>query len=68
LPNGGRFNQWTWDIDFTVGIGGDGTGQDLFESTDPRVLAMWNTPAVLRAYWRAFYDIINGPLNNSFTV
>ncbi|HTD85141.1 MAG TPA: lamin tail domain-containing protein, partial [Candidatus Binatia bacterium] len=61
-----RFNQLTWDIDFTMGIGGDGTGQDLFESTDPRVLAMWNTPAVLRAYWRAFYDIINGPLNNSF--
>ncbi len=63
---GSRFHQWTWDIDFTMGIGGDGSGQDLFESTDPRVVAMWNTPAILRAYWRAFYDIIYGPLNNSF--
>jgi hypothetical protein len=63
---GARFHQWTWDIDFTMGIGGDGPTYTLFESTDPRILAMWNTPAILRAYWRAYYDIINGPLNNAF--
>ena len=61
-----RFHQWTWDIDFTMGVGGNGSGTDLFGSTDPRVVAMWATPAVLRAYWRAFHDIINGPFNNQF--
>lgn len=63
---GAKFHQWTWDIDFTMGIGGHSATTDFFGSTDPRILAMWNTPAVLRAYWRAYYDIINGPMNNSF--
>ena len=62
----GRFHQWTWDIDFTMGIGGHGATMDFFGSTDPRVVAMWATPAILRAYWRAYYDIINGPFNNQF--
>jgi lamin tail-like protein/Big-like domain-containing protein/CotH protein len=61
-----KFHQWTWDIDFTMGIGGHGATMDIFGSTDPRVIAMWNTPATLRAYWRAYYDIIHGPLNNAF--
>ena len=64
--NGGRFNQWTWDIDFTVGVGGDGATQQLFETTDPRIAAMWANPEILRAYWRAYNDIITGPLQNSF--
>jgi len=62
----GRFEMMTWDIDFTMGIGGDGSGQGLFESTDPRIIAIWQNQAFLRAYWRAFRDIVNGPLNNSF--
>jgi hypothetical protein len=62
----GRFEMMTWDIDFTMGIGGDGSGQGLFESTDPRIIAMWQNQTFLRAYWRAFRDIVNGPLNNSF--
>jgi len=49
-----------------MGLGGHGTTMTLWDVNDPRVLAMWNTPAILRAFWRGFYDIINGPLNNSF--
>ncbi len=62
----GRFELMTWDIDFTMGVGGDGSSQDLFDTVEPRMTAMWGTPAIARAYWRAFADIINGPLNNSF--
>jgi hypothetical protein len=62
----GRFQMMTWDIDFTMGIGGDGAGQQLFETTDPRITAMWQNQTILRAYWRAFRDIVGGPLNNSF--
>ncbi|MFM1768533.1 MAG: hypothetical protein RJA22_1062 [Verrucomicrobiota bacterium] len=62
----GRFHQWTWDIDFTMGIGGDGATTDIFGVSDPRITQMWNNPAIRRAYWRAFQDIVNGPLNNAF--
>jgi hypothetical protein len=62
----GRYEMWTWDIDFTMGVGGDGTGTDVFGANDPRILGMWATPAIRRAYLRAFEDIVNGPLNNSY--
>ena len=66
-PVNGKFALWTWDIDFTMGVGGNGTTQDIMQTpTDPRVLAMWNNPVIGRAYWRAYLDLINGPLNNSF--
>jgi hypothetical protein len=26
---------------------------------------MFNTPAIVRAYWRAFADLVNGPLSNA---
>ena len=64
-PVNGRFEQMTWDIDFTMGLGGDGAATDLFGTTDPRLAAMWNTPQLLRYYWQAYEDIVNGPLNNS---
>ncbi len=66
-PKNGKFHQWTWDIDFTMGIGGHAAGTGVFGTTDPRIIAMWNTPAILRAYLRAYEDIVNGPMNNSFT-
>src|SRR5437588_131975 len=67
----GRFEQMTWDIDFTMGVGGGDASQDLINPSanpisDPRVVGMFKTPVILRAYWRALQDIINGPLNNSF--
>ena len=65
-PRDGQFELMTWDIDFTMGVGGDGADTALFGSVDPRVGAMYNTPVIQRAYWRAYQDIINGPLNRSF--
>jgi len=65
-PEHGTFQQMTWDIDFTMGVGGDGTSQTIFDTNDPRVGAMWNTPSIVRSYYRAFLDIVNGPMNNSF--
>ena len=65
-PERGKFNQWTWDIDFTMGVGGNGPTTPLFNCNDPRVVAMYGTPEILRAYWRAFQDIVNGPLNTAY--
>ncbi len=63
-PNFGRFAQMTWDIDFTMGVGGDGATTGLFNvSTEPRVAAMYATPEIVRASWRAYQDIVNGPLS-----
>src|SRR4029078_4097516 len=55
----GRFEQMTWDIDFTMGVGGAGATEDLINPSgnpisDPRVVGMFKTPAIVRAYWRAF--------------
>src|SRR5262245_23591801 len=38
--------------------------EPLFESNDPRSRALFTTPAIVRAYWRAFSDLVNGPFNN----
>lgn len=66
-PVNGRFEQMPWDIDFTMGVGGRPASQDLFGAvSDPRVSAMRNEPLIMRAYWRGFYDIVNGPLNSAF--
>ena len=62
----GRFEQMTWDIDFTMGLGGNGTSDSIFQANDPRISALWATPAFVRYYYRAFQDIVDGPLNNSF--
>ncbi|MGC8744119.1 MAG: lamin tail domain-containing protein, partial [Verrucomicrobiia bacterium] len=66
-PVNGRFELISWDIDFTMGVEGDSaTTANLFNTTDPRVTAMWNTPEILRMYWRAYYDICMGPLQNLY--
>jgi hypothetical protein len=65
-PASGKFQMWTWDIDFTMGVGGDGAGVNLFSTTDSRVTAMWNTPPTRRAYFRAWQDLIDGPWNSSY--
>jgi hypothetical protein len=71
-PKNGKFHQWTWDIDFTMGIGGRDVGNAIFDNDngspdgDERMAAMWNNPTIRRMYLRAFEDIVNGPLNNAF--
>ena len=53
-----------WDIDYSLGLG-RGPEEPLFETADPRIAAMFNTPEIVRAYWRAFDDLVNGPFNNA---
>jgi len=54
-----------WDIDYGLGMGRPANAP-LFESNDPRVLAMWNTPEIARAYWRAFDEMTRGPFSNAY--
>jgi hypothetical protein len=60
-----RFFQMTWDIDFTMGVGGR-VPPVLFSSNDPRMSAIWATPIFRRSYLRAFQDMLDGPWNNSY--
>jgi hypothetical protein len=66
-PERGKFEQMTWDIDFTMGVEGRDVNATIFQGTsDQRVQAMYNTPEIVRAYYRAFQDIVEGPLNLSY--
>jgi hypothetical protein len=57
------FAHMPWDIDYSLGLGRP-ANEPLFDSNDPRITAMFNTPVIQRAYWRAFHDLVNGPLRN----
>jgi len=57
------FVHMPWDIDYSLGLGRP-WNEPLFDSNDPRVRAMFNTPEIVRAYWRAFDDLVNGPFQN----
>jgi len=58
------FVHMSWDVDYGLGLGKPANTL-LFGSNDPRVAAMFNTPAIVRAYWRAFTDLVNGPFSNA---
>jgi Lamin Tail Domain/CotH kinase protein len=58
------FVHMPWDIDYSLGLG-RGPNEPLFASNDPRITAMFNTPAIVRAYWRAFADLVAGPFSNA---
>ena len=58
------FVHMPWDIDYSLGLGRQAS-EPLFASNDPRITAMFNTPAIVRAYWRAFTDLVAGPLSNA---
>lgn len=60
----GGFVNLPWDIDYGLGLGRP-ANEPLFESNDPRVRAMFNTPEIVRAYWRAFADLVDGPFSNA---
>ena len=68
-PANGRFNQWTWDIDFTFDVGGNGPTTSIFAlggDGDKRVQGIWNTPQFFRMYMRAFQDLLNGPWSRPY--
>lgn len=58
------FVHMPWDIDYSLGLG-RGPTEPLFASNDARIRAMFNTPAIVRAYWRAFADLAGGPFSNA---
>ncbi len=59
------FVNMAWDIDYGLGLGRP-VDAPLFASNEPRVAAMFNTPAIARAYWRAFADLVAGPFSNEY--
>jgi hypothetical protein len=59
------FVHMPWDIDYSLGLGRPANAP-LFGASDPRIVAMFNTPAIARAYWRAFSDLVNGPFSNAY--
>ena len=59
------FVHMPWDIDYGLGLGRRPTSR-CSTRNDPRVRAMFNTPDIVRAYWRAFADLVNGPFSNAY--
>ena len=51
-----------WDVDFVFSSGGTGTTDPLFGSNEPIMDSLRAFPEFQRAYWRAFEDAVNGPL------
>lgn len=51
-----------WDVDFVFSAGGNSTTDPLFGSNEPVLDALRAFPEFQRAYWRAFEDAVNGPL------
>jgi hypothetical protein len=64
--NGTKYTLMPWDLN--IDLGGPeswGPGQDLlvYDSNDPNMGAIYNTPAFMRMYWRAQQTLVNGVLN-----
>ena len=70
-PVEGKWQLLDWDIAFAFGLG-DGTDHDLFDAThfdgtvDVVTERMYNHPQFRRAYLRALYDIVHGPLEEAW--
>src|SRR5262249_38307127 len=63
-PQRGSWQLLAWDIDFVLGLG-DAANAGLFGGQDSMVNVMRGFPPFLRAYWRAFQDALNGPLQDA---
>lgn len=61
-PRQGRWVMLPWDIDFVFATGGNSATDGLFGSNEPVLDRFRAWPAFQRAYWRAFYDAVHGPL------
>ena len=63
-PDDAAWQLLPWDIDFVFGTGGgDGATSALFGGNEPVLNTLRAFPEFQRAYWRAFEDAVNGPLN-----
>lgn len=63
-PEHGRWHLLAWDVDFSMGKG-DGATTGLTGGHDSAVNTMIAHPPFARAYWRAFYDAANGPMQDT---
>lgn len=63
INTGAGFVHMPWDIDYSLGLGRPAT-EPLFGTSDPRLAVMYGNPAIQRAYWRAFEDLVNGPFRS----
>ena len=63
-PQNGKWHMIMWDIDFLLGSGGDGPTSSMFAyiGGDSALVNLYNQPASLRAYYRAWQDAVDGPL------
>ena len=62
-PQNGPWVLLPWDIDFVFNVGGSGATDGLFGSNAPLMDRLRAFPEFQRAYWRAFEDAVNGPLD-----
>ncbi|HEX5221861.1 MAG TPA: lamin tail domain-containing protein [Verrucomicrobiae bacterium] len=60
-PDNAPWQLLAWDIDFNFGTG-DGPNSGLFGGNEPVINQLRAFPEFQRAYWRAFEDAVNGPL------
>lgn len=70
-PPGGKWQMMMWDLDIGNGSG-ESSGTPLFKLTNPFfptvngdteiVGRMYQTPAFVRAFWRALEEAVNGPM------
>lgn len=62
-PDQGRWQLLNWDMDFLFGAGGDSPTHGLFDTEDPVMRDKFFMFAEFRrAYWRAYRELIDGPL------
>lgn len=59
---GAPWRLFPWDVDFTLGGGGNGPTDGLWGAGDPTINRMFDTPAFRRLLWQAYIDAANGPL------
>jgi len=67
-PERGPWQLYPFDLDWLMLVSvsaGYGTSGDLFVSNDSVIGRMYNHPPFRRAYWRAYQDIVDGPLQNA---
>jgi hypothetical protein len=65
-PENGRWQLYAFDLDWLMLVSQNsssyGVTAGLFDVNDPTISRMYNHPPVRRAYWRAYQDIVDGPL------
>jgi len=63
-PAGGQWQLILWDQDIGLGnsfsLGEEAPRFDVLN--EPNIARMYDTPALVRAYWRAIQDAVNGPM------